>query len=246
MTSRPRIVCCPASAPVAAQDLERSAGRVRPSGILPSDEPFTEWVVDPEVCSRRSAATGSKQREVHGTEQSKTVKLKNVVPPIRFESGVADIPPSYVEKLRKTVLDDMQRPAERAAAPRRPRRRPAALAVARRAVYGDNAGTLARARRRGRGVICSGRSRCRRRRSRTSGPATAQPIAPEHHRPRAARRIAASRSRSGTTSVETRTRVLQEVVVPDDIQRVKVCRTETRLQAALHAKATRAARGSRT
>src|SRR4029450_13883552 len=32
-----------------------------------------------------------------------TVKLKNVIPPIRFASGVADIPPQYVETLRKTL-----------------------------------------------------------------------------------------------------------------------------------------------
>ena len=32
-------------------------------------------------------------------EEVETVKLKNVVPPIRFESGVAQIPPDYVEKL---------------------------------------------------------------------------------------------------------------------------------------------------
>jgi flagellar motor protein MotB len=32
-------------------------------------------------------------------EELQTVKLKNIVPPIRFESGVAKIPPDYVEKL---------------------------------------------------------------------------------------------------------------------------------------------------
>ena len=32
-------------------------------------------------------------------EQAETVKLRNVIPPIRFESGVADIPPSTIERL---------------------------------------------------------------------------------------------------------------------------------------------------
>jgi flagellar motor protein MotB len=40
-------------------------------------------------------------------EELDTVKLKNVVPPIRFESGVAQIPPEYVEKLAN-VLEVMR------------------------------------------------------------------------------------------------------------------------------------------
>ena len=40
-------------------------------------------------------------------EGVKTVKLQNVIPPIHFESGVADIPQHYVEDLRK-VLDTVR------------------------------------------------------------------------------------------------------------------------------------------
>ncbi len=43
-------------------------------------------------------------QEVLG-EALETVKLTNVIPPIHFESGVADIPPEYIELLRK-VLDE--------------------------------------------------------------------------------------------------------------------------------------------
>ena len=39
-------------------------------------------------------------------ERIETVKLANVVPPIRFDSGVADISPAFVDSLRKT-LDDL-------------------------------------------------------------------------------------------------------------------------------------------
>ena len=46
------------------------------------------------------------EREVL-TEKAETVKLKNVVPPIRFEPGVSEIPPGYIQQLRK-VLDDMR------------------------------------------------------------------------------------------------------------------------------------------
>ena len=40
-------------------------------------------------------------------EKVETVKLKNVVPPIHFESGVAKIPPDYVDKLAK-ILESMR------------------------------------------------------------------------------------------------------------------------------------------
>ena len=45
-------------------------------------------------------------RPVHA-ERLATVKLTDVVPPIRFDSGVADIPQSYIESLRK-ALDDLR------------------------------------------------------------------------------------------------------------------------------------------
>ncbi|MGH7336973.1 MAG: OmpA family protein, partial [Myxococcota bacterium] len=46
------------------------------------------------------------KREVT-SEQAKIVKLKNVVPAIHFDSGVANIPPSTIAKLR-SVLDSMK------------------------------------------------------------------------------------------------------------------------------------------
>ncbi len=69
------------------------------------DEPTMRWALDPEVLDTESGDR-LEQREVVG-QQPKTVKLKNVVPPIRFESGVADIPTSYIEKLR-AVLAEMK------------------------------------------------------------------------------------------------------------------------------------------
>ena len=85
-------------------DLERTPAA---SGerILPSDAPLTEWVVDPEVLETQRADRIEEQEVM--APAIETVKLKDIVPPIRFESGVADISPTSVEKLRKT-LDDMQ------------------------------------------------------------------------------------------------------------------------------------------
>ena len=65
-----------------------------------------QWAQDPELLATRVRGPAG---EAGGARRaaSKTVKLRNVVPPIRFESGVADIPPSYIERLRG-VLDGMQ------------------------------------------------------------------------------------------------------------------------------------------
>jgi flagellar motor protein MotB len=65
------------------------------------DDPFRPWTQDPE---RFATELGDRleMREVL-VEGVETVKLSNVIPPIRFESGVADIPRRYVEELRKVL-----------------------------------------------------------------------------------------------------------------------------------------------
>ena len=70
---------------------------------LSSDEPVNQWVHDPAVY-QHEAGDRFETREVVG-EALETVKLTNVIPPIRFESGVADIPQDYIDLLRK-VLDE--------------------------------------------------------------------------------------------------------------------------------------------
>jgi flagellar motor protein MotB len=72
---------------------------------LPGDEILTPWVHDPAYVEQQHGDRFEKQ-EVAG-EQLDTVKLTNLVPPIRFDSGVADIPPSTVEQLRQ-ILGSMQ------------------------------------------------------------------------------------------------------------------------------------------
>ena len=72
---------------------------------LSSDEPVNQWVHDPAVY-QHEAGDRFETREVVG-EALETVKLTNVIPPIRFESGVADIPQDYIDLLRK-VLDEMR------------------------------------------------------------------------------------------------------------------------------------------
>jgi flagellar motor protein MotB len=72
---------------------------------LSGDQLFRLWSQDPE---RFDSDRGDRLevRQV-SAEIVETVKLRNVVPPIRFESGVAKIPPEYVGKLAE-ILEGMR------------------------------------------------------------------------------------------------------------------------------------------
>jgi flagellar motor protein MotB len=72
---------------------------------LSDDQLFRRWSQDPELLDSERGDR-LEVRRVAG-EELDTVKLKNVVPPIRFESGVAQIPPHYVELLAR-ALDDVR------------------------------------------------------------------------------------------------------------------------------------------
>src|SRR5437867_345060 len=72
---------------------------------LSPDQKFQQWSQKPkDVDSEKGDRVET--RQVTG-EKLETVKLKNVVPPIHFESGVAKIPPDYVDKLAK-ILTSMR------------------------------------------------------------------------------------------------------------------------------------------
>ena len=68
-------------------------------------QPFGTWTHDPSVLESEAGDRLETQQVVG--EEIETVKLTGVVPPIRFESGVADIPGGYVERLGK-ILDGMR------------------------------------------------------------------------------------------------------------------------------------------
>ena len=83
---------------------ETSSGQSREQHFS-SDAAPMQWTLDPELLERQ-ISDRLEEREVLA-EKIETIKLRQIVPPIRFESGEADISPSYVAKLRG-VLDDMQ------------------------------------------------------------------------------------------------------------------------------------------
>src|SRR5262249_49120541 len=71
---------------------------------LSTDQTFQAWSKDPlDLNSPRGDRLETRRVE---REKLETVKLKNVVPPIHFESGVANIPPDAVDKLAK-ILESM-------------------------------------------------------------------------------------------------------------------------------------------
>lgn len=210
---------------LAAASLGLARGDETPPGEpverhLSADQPFRQWSKDPkELASERGDRLESRQV---GREELETVKLKNVVPPIHFESGVAKIPPDYVERLAKILESmryrrnvrvhfvghaDSQRLSEGLAS-----------------VFGDNMG-LSRERA---GEVAEYFKK-------TLG------LPPEaityewagDSQPIASNQTDEGRSLNRRVEVEVwydevrEVAKSEEVVVPDDIKRIKVCRTET-------------------
>jgi flagellar motor protein MotB len=103
---------------------------------LPTDEPLRPWAVDPKLLQKESGDR-VELRPVHA-ERLATVKLTDVVPAIRFESGVADIPQTYIESIRKALDDLRDRRNVRLHLIGHADDQPLSDALAR--IYGDNAG----------------------------------------------------------------------------------------------------------
>ena len=84
---------------------EAASGGETTEQHLPKDQPFTTWLLDPAVFAQDQGDRTEKRRVPE--KEVKTVKLTNVVPPIHFRTGEADIPQEYVERLRG-VLEKMR------------------------------------------------------------------------------------------------------------------------------------------
>ena len=88
----------------AAEVDESSLGEAVERHLSP-DEAIDQWTHDKQLLNREA---GDMLVATQVTkEELETIKLQNVIPPIRFESGVANIPAGYVESLRK-LLDEMR------------------------------------------------------------------------------------------------------------------------------------------
>jgi flagellar motor protein MotB len=206
------------SAPVSAQSVS-----VSPIGETTErhlSEPLTPWAQDPQSLQHQ-AGDKLEVREVL-TAEPQTVKLKNVVPPIRFDSGNAKIPPDYVEKIRAVLASMKDRKNVRLHFVGHADNQRLSEMLVR--TYGDNSG-LSRERA---GEVAEFFK-------------TALSLAPESisyewagdTKPVATNSTAAGRALNRRVEVEvwydeTKDRLQnQEVVVTEEIKRVKVCRIET-------------------
>jgi len=187
---------------------------------LSSDEPVNEWLRDPATL-HSEAGDEFELRDVAG-ESLETVKLTNVIPPIHFESGVADIPSEYVEILRKALDEVRDRRNVRLHLVGHADTQPLSLALAR--VYQDNAG-LSRERA---GQVAEFLQRA----------LTLPPEAMTYEwagdtRPIATNATEEGRALNRRVAVEVwydepKERIAQEeVLVAQDFKKVKVCRMET-------------------
>ena len=88
---------------VVAQQVDETTPGEAVERHLSTDVPPTHWVIDAERVETE-AGDRVETREVLA-EETETVKLTGLVPPIQFESGVAQISEGYIEQLRK-ILED--------------------------------------------------------------------------------------------------------------------------------------------
>jgi flagellar motor protein MotB len=206
--------------PAAADTTDTKAPGEAVERHLSGDQKFQEWSQDPAAL----AAEHGDKLEVRQVpaEKLETVKLKNVVPPIHFESGIAKIPPGDVETLAR-ILDGMKgRRNVRVHFVGHADSQPLSDSLAK--VFGDNAG-LSRERA---GEVAEFFKKA------LSLPPEAitfewmgdtQPIASnlKEEGRRQNRRVEVEVWYDETKEVLEDA----EVVVPDDVKRVKVCRMET-------------------
>jgi flagellar motor protein MotB len=187
---------------------------------LAPDQPLTSWLHDPSIFEE---AQGDRIETRQVMErQVKTIKLDNLVPPILFPLGQAEIPADYPARLRK-VLHDM-RDRENVRLHFVGHADPLSLTPALEKIYGDNlglsrerAGTTAEYFQQALGLPPEAIS--------YEGKGDTQPVAgngTEAGR-RLNRRVEVQvwYDEIGEKMVE------KEVVIPSEIHQVQVCRTET-------------------
>jgi flagellar motor protein MotB len=187
---------------------------------LPKDQALTPWLLDPAIFAEDQGDRTEKR--LVPEKEVKTIKVTNVVPPIRFRTGQADIPDEYVAMLRG-VLEKM-RGRLNVRLHFVGHADPQALIGPLKAKYGDNtglsrerAGTVAEHFQRALGLPPEAIS--------YEGKGDSQPVATN----------ASEEGRAQNRRVEVEVwydetgekMVEKEVVVPSQVKRVKICRTET-------------------
>ena len=216
---------CAEAAPVESVKTDAGTREAATSGDttemhLPKDQPFTPWLLDPSIFGEDQG--DRTERRLVAEKDVKTIKVTNVVAPIHFASGEADIPEEYVAILRG-VLDKM-RDHLNVRLHFVGHADPQALSASLKAKFGDNvglsrerAGTVAEYFQRALALPPEAIS--------YEGRGDSQPVA--------SNATEAGRAQNRRVEVEVwydeigKKMVEKEVIVPRQVNRVKVCRTET-------------------
>ena len=187
---------------------------------LADDDGFTRWVQDPDRIDTDMGDALETRETI--SDALETVKLSNLVPPIGFESGVAQIPASTVDSLNDILRRMRDRINVRLHLVGHADNRPLSPELAR--VYGDNAG-LSRERA---GQVAE--------HFQTALALPAEAISYEwagDTRPVASNLTETGRALNRRVEVEVwydevvEAVALEEFLIPHEIKRVKVCRMET-------------------
>jgi flagellar motor protein MotB len=187
---------------------------------LPADEPLTPWVHDPAIFEKNEGDS-TKLKEVV-EQEVKTIKVNNLVPPIYFDLGKIEITADYLKMLRD-VLDGMRNRANVRLhfighADSLPLRGELIE------LYGDNIG-LSRERAGAVAEYCQRALNLPPEAISYEGLGDSQPVADN----------STEKGRQLNRRVEAQVwydeisdkKVEREVVVPSEVNRIKVCRTET-------------------
>ncbi|HZD53982.1 MAG TPA: OmpA family protein, partial [Woeseiaceae bacterium] len=214
------LAAAPLALPAGAANVEEVPIGETAERHLPIDEPFMQWVQDPERVETNEGDTLASRDRLE--DELETVKLTGLVPPIHFESGVAKIPAATVAVLGEILEGMKHRRNVRLHLVGHADSQPLSEALAR--IYGDNAG-LSRERA---GEVAEYLQ--------TELALPAEAISYEwagDTDPVASNATAEGRALNRRVEVEVwydrvKERVVQdEVLVPHDVKRVKVCRVQT-------------------
>ncbi len=209
-----------ATTPALADDVEQSVVRESVERHLSPDTPLMPWMLD-ESSAKAEYGDRVATREMDA-EAFETIKLSDLVPPIYFESGVAQIPNSTVDSLRDILARMQDRHNVRVHLMGHADNQP--LSPRLEAVYGDNIG-LSRERA---GQVAE--------HLKTLLGLPAEGVAYDwagDTQPVASNDTASGRGLNRRVDVEVwydevvEDVALEEFLVPHEIERVKVCRMET-------------------
>ncbi len=212
---------CAQGVPPAPPEAREAAGRGETTeSHLSKEEPFTPWLLDPSVFAEDQGDRTEKRMVPE--KEVRTVKLANLVPPIRFRTGDAEITEEYLALLREVLekmrgRDNVRLHFVGHADPQR-------LGGSLKEKFGDNAG-LSRERAGTTAEYCQ--------RALGLPPEAISYEGAGESRPVASNATEEGRAQNRRVEVELwydetgEKLVEKEVFVPRQVNRVKVCRTET-------------------